>query len=60
MNFFIFHDSGVEATVFFFLFLEVFPVLGVINGYGKMKSNAFFYIKFKMFVRFRVKEERRE
>ena len=31
----------MEAFVFPFLFLEVSPALGAINGYGKTKSNAF-------------------
>ena len=35
------HESEVEATAFPFLFLEVFPALGVINSYGKTKIKAF-------------------
>ena len=41
MNLSISYDSEVEAFAFPFLFLEVFPALGAINGYGKTKSNAF-------------------
>ena len=41
MNLSISHDSEVEAFAFPFLFLEVSPALGAINGYGKTKSNAF-------------------
>ena len=41
MNLSISHDSEVEAFVFPFLFLEVSPALGAIDGYGKIKSKAF-------------------
>ena len=41
MNLSIFYDSEVEAFAFPFLFLEVFPALGAINGYEKTKSNVF-------------------
>ena len=41
MNLSISHDSEVEAFAFPFLFLEVSPALGAINGYRKIKSNTF-------------------
>ncbi|QHO46382.1 uncharacterized protein DS421_6g186880 [Arachis hypogaea] len=41
MNLSISYDSEVEAFSFSFLFLEVSLALGAINGYGKIKSNAF-------------------
>ena len=41
MNLSISYDSEVEAIAFPFLFLEVSLALGAINGYGKIKSNAF-------------------
>ena len=41
MNLSISHDSEVEAFAFPFLFLEVSPAFGAIDGYGKIKSNTF-------------------
>ena len=37
MNLSISYDSELEATAFPFLFLEVSPALGAINGYGKIE-----------------------
>ncbi|QHN77892.1 uncharacterized protein DS421_19g656770 [Arachis hypogaea] len=42
MNLSISHDSELEAIAFPFLFLEISPALGANNGYGKIKSRAFF------------------
>ena len=47
MNLSVSHDSEVEAFAFPFLFLEVSPALGAINGYGNTNSNAFSTPKLK-------------
>ena len=41
MNLSISYNSKVEAVAFPFLFLEASLALGAINGYEKIKSNAF-------------------
>ena len=50
----------MEAFAFPFLFLEVSPAFGAINGYGKIKSFSFYHTKLRRFARPRAKEERRE
>ena len=61
MNLSISHDSEVEVIAFPFLFLEVFLALGVINGYGKTKSNAFTTLNLKcLLVPEQKKKERKK
>ena len=60
MNLSISHDSEVKAIAFPFHFLEVSLALGAINGYGKIKSNAFTTPNLKfLLVSEKKKKERR-